>query len=226
MAIDQVGIYNLAVLLVGGSKLTSPTGTSKEARLARTLFDFSAYGMHALPIDWRFATSRAQLSRLTATPAFGPYDYQYLLPSSLVRVIAVVDVDDDDTQYEYDREVYVASDSTEKEVVLVNELTCYIKYIRYRVNIGTWPAWFARLVALDLAILMCEPLKQDKRKVNQLYALLTDPAKGWLARAIQANAMENARTNDNNENLNAGNDDVLNASVMGVVKKRYKSNTT
>lgn len=224
MAIDKIGIYNLAITLVGGAKITSLTGNSKEVRLANTLFDFSAHGMFGLPIDWRFATARAELSRLSDDPDSGPYDYQFVLPEKCERVIAVVDEDSDDAQYEYDREVFV-SGSTEYEVVLVNELTCFIKYIRYRVNIGSWPAWFARLVGLDLAILLCEPLKKDKQKKSQLYSLLTAPATGWLARAIQANAMENARTNQNNENLNAGNDDVLNASISSVIDKRYKSTT-
>ena len=222
MAIDKIGIYNLAITLVGGAKITSLTGNSKEVRLANTLFDFSAHGMHALPIDWRFATSRAQLSRLSDDPAFGPYGYQFVLPALCERVIAVVDKDSDDAQYEYDREVYVASDSSEKEVVLVNELTCYIKFIRYRKNLGTWPVWFSRLVGLDLAILLCEPLKKDKQKKSQLHALLTAPGTGWLARAIQANAMENARTNMNNENVNAGNTDALDASIVSVIDKRYK----
>lgn len=224
MAIDQIGIYNLANMLVGGAKITSLTGKTKEVRLANTLFDFSAHGMFGLPINFRFATARAQLARLNEDPASGPYDYQFVLPENCERVIAVVDEDDDDVQYEYDREVYI-SGSTERDVVLVNELTCFIKYIRYRANIGAWPIWFARLVALDLAILLCEPLKKDKAKKSQLFSLLTAPGTGWLARAIQANAMENARTNDNNENLNEGNDDVLNASIAGVRDKRYKSTT-
>lgn len=221
MAIDQIGIYNLAITLVGGAKITSLTGNSKEVRLANTLFDFSAHGMFALPIDWRFATARAELSRLSSDPAFGPYDYQYVLPVGCERVIAVVDEDSDDAQYEYDREVFV-SGSDEHEVILVNETTCFIKFIRYRKNIGTWPAWFSRLVGLDLAILLCEPLKKDKQKKSQLYSLLTAPATGWLARAIQANAMENARTSRNNENLHTGNTEVLDASVVGVIDKRYK----
>lgn len=224
MSIDKIGIFNLAITLVGGAKITSLTGNSKEVRLANTLFDFSAHGMFALPIDWRFATSRAQLARLSDDPDFGPFDYQFGLPEKCVRVIAVVDKDSDDAQYEYDREVYI-SGSTEREVILVNELTCYIKYIRYITNIGRWPVWFSRLVGLDLAILLCEPLKKDKQKKSQLYSLLTAPGTGWLARAIQANAMENARTNANNENLNAGNNDVLNAPTMSVIDKRYKSTT-
>lgn len=222
MALDKIGIYNLAITLVGGAKITSLTGNSKEVRLANTLFDFSAHGMHVLPIDWRFATARAQLSRLSDDPSFGPFDYQFVVPSKCERIIAVVDKDNDDVQYEYDREVYVNGDA-ETEVVLVNELTCYIKYIRYRVNIGSWPAWFSRLVGLDLAILLCEPLKKDKQKKSQLYSLLTAPSTGWLARAIQANAMENARTGTDNYNVNVGNTDVLDASISLTLTKRYKN---
>ncbi len=225
MPIDKTGIYNLAITLVGSSKITSLTGNSKEVRLANTLWEFSSQGMFVLPIDWRFATTRQQLSRLSTDPAFGPYSYQYEVPANCKRVISVVSKTDDDQQFEYDREVYVAGDGTETEVVLVNQLTCYVRCIRYISNIGRWPAWFSRLVALDLAILLCEPLKQDKQKKNQLYALLVAPGTGWLARAVEANGMENARTNFNNENIQCGNDDVLNAAVWGNISKRYRFNS-
>lgn len=220
MAVTKLDVVNLGLTLVGSTVLTSLTGTGKPTKLVNSQFELSARGVFGLPINWKFATARAQLGRHGTDPAFGKYDYQYVLPANCERVIAVVDPVNEDFHYEYDREVY-ASGNTQVDVVLVNQTTCYIKYILYRLNVGAWPGWFCRLVALDLAIFLCEPLKQDKQKKNQLYSLLTAPGTGILARAIQANGMEFARVNTSGQNINEGNDDVLNASLSTLVPKRY-----
>jgi hypothetical protein len=155
-------------------------------------------------------------------PVIGQYSYRYQVPAKCLRVIAMVDEDDYSAEYEYRREVYIDSTDTEFDVILCDESTCFILYIRDRISaIGSWPGWFSRLVALDLAILMCEPMKQDKVKKNQLLNMMTDPIQGYLARAIQANAMEDADVSAKGVNLNRGNNDVLDASVQSEITRRY-----
>ena len=63
--------------------------------------------------------------------------------------------------------------------LVLQDACCFIKYIRERVNVGVWPAWFGRLVALDLAIVLCEPLKQDKQKKNQLLIMMSVRVFAW-----------------------------------------------
>lgn len=219
MAFKKIDVVNLALVLVGAKTLTGLTDASKAARLSNSLWELSSRGIMELPENWKFLTARAELSQ-TDTPAFGEYDYQYPLPTKCLRVIAVVDEDGDDTEYKYRREVYVGS-STETDVILTNQSECFILYIRERIDVGRWPGWFARLVALDLAIVLCEPLKQDKQKKNQLLAMMTEPAYGWLAKAIQANGLEDMNVSDDNVSLDKGNRSVIEAASAAEITKKY-----
>lgn len=220
MAISETDVKNLALTLVGAKKLTTASDASKAGRLTSSLFGLSRGGMFALPINWRFATAREELGA-TDDPAFGYYDYQFILPADCVRVIAQVDEDSDKVEYEYRREVYVDSSNAQHDVILTNTSPCYIRYIMLRVNVGAWPAWFCRLVALDLAILLCEPLKQDKPKKNQLLLLMTAPVEGWLAKAVQANGLVNMDVSRDKVSLDKGNTDVLDAA-LGKIVDRYE----
>lgn len=217
MATNKTDVKNLALTLVGAKTLTSAADASKAARLTNSLFELSQGGMFALPVDWKFATARAELGS-TTTPEFGQYGYQFVLPAGCVRVIAVVDEDDDAIEYKHRREVYV-SGNDQTDVVLTHLSTCFIKYILLRENVGKWPAWFARLVALDLAILLCEPLKQDKAKKNQLLQIMADPVNGWLAKAIQANGREDMDVSAGSVSLDKGNTDVLDVAIEDVTRK-------
>lgn len=223
MAITEINVINLGLVLVGAKTIASTSVDTKAARLAGDMFEFSRNGMMELPVHWKFLTARAQLSQL-GEPAFGQYDYQYKLPNKCLKVIANVNEDDDTQEYAFRREAYVYTEgNTEKEadVIQTETETCYIKYIRLREDAGCWPAWFARLVALDLAILLCEPLKQDKQKKNQLLTMMIEPNYGWLALAEQANAMEDMDASDVDVNLYRGNMDVLDAPTVDIVRKRY-----
>lgn len=218
MAISETDVKNLGLVLVGARKLTSATDASKAGRLTSSLFELSRGGMFSLPVNWKFATTRAELGS-TTDPSFGYYDHQFILPANCVRIVAQVDEDSDKIEYEHRREVYIDSSSNEHDVILTNQDACFIKYIRLRMNVAVWPVWFARLVALDLAILLCEPLKQDKAKKNQLLMLMTAPVDGWLAKAIQANGMEDKDVTSNGVSLDKGNTDVLDAATVRITDK-------
>lgn len=220
MAFKKIDVVNLAMVLVGAKVLTGLTDASKAARLSNSLYELSSRGMMELPENWKFLTARAELGQNSNEPISGVYSYQYNIPPKCLRVIANHDADDDKIEFPYKREVYV-SGSAETDVILTNQDTCFIRYIRERVDVARWPAWFARIVALDLAIVLCEPLKQDKPKKNQLLAMMTEPAYGWLAKAIQANGLEDVDVDDNNVSLDKGNNDVINAAGVTEVIRRY-----
>lgn len=222
MAISKTSIQNMALILVGGKKVITDSDAIKGARLVKSLFEMSYKAMLVLPIDWKFATTRAQLTATTA-PTIGSYSYRYKLPVKNLRIIAQIDVDDDDVEYQFRIENYVLS-SRPTPVLVSNEATSYVKYIfdlGSDNDIGKWPPYFARLVALDLAILLCEPLKQDKKKKNQLLVMMTERSIGWLPQAIQANAIEDMDVSTRSVNLDKGNEDVLDAPTTSKVTKTY-----
>lgn len=206
---DQIGIVNLALLLDGEEKINSLTDATKSARTATILYEQARNEIFDLPIPWRFCTARAVLSRFATAPAFG-YAYQFALPDNCRRVLNVVDAEGDDFECTYRREVAFtveAETTTEHDVLLVNESECRIKYIVLRTNPAVYPAWFVKLIALNLAMMLAEPLKQDKAKENQIMGK-------WqyaLDLATAANAQENADA-VGGVNSDRGNTDVVDAA--------------
>lgn len=223
MVIAKVDIINLALSLCGAKKVIAVADNTKAAKLAASLFKTSYRAIAELPHNWKFLTSRAQLGALTE-PGFGSWEHQFEIPIFCLRVLAQIDVDDDTLEYDWKREVYIDSTGGEHDALLTNQATCYIRYIRDRGTdqaIARWPGWFSRIIALDLAILLCEPLKQDKVKKNQLLQMMVDPVRGWLPLAIASNGMEDVTTNKDGVNLDDGNKDVLEASNPSAIIRKY-----
>ena len=173
-----------------------------------------------LPADWKFCITRAQLSELATTPDFG-YDYQYALPNRCRRVLSMVDEDGDDVQYKWRRECAVTvsgSEEYEWDVILTDEDECRVKYIRLREDVGAYPGWFVNLIILNLAIKLSEPLKQDKKKRQQLEFAME---RAWNL-AVSTNALEDCDVNKDGINIDLGNNDVLNAAPDAeVVSQKY-----
>lgn len=215
MAIDNVGLVNAALMLVGAEKINSLTDNTKSARLASNILEQCTLEVFDLPIDiengWKFAKARAQLARLNTDPAFGSYDYQYNLPDNCRRILHMCDVDGDKTEYEFRREVYI-SGSTKTAVILTNEETVYVKYMAYIDDPAMRPAWFNKLIIINIALYLFEPLKQTTQMFNKIMGMF-DVALDW---AKSANASEDVDVNDNNENLDTGNNDVVNAATNGI----------
>jgi hypothetical protein len=150
------------------------------------------------------------------TPDFG-YDHQYRLPSGVRRVLNMVDEEDRDTEYEHREELYVDDADNEIDVLLTDEAEAFVKFLYLRTDVSTWPAWFARLVILNLAIYLCEPMKSKQVRQNQLERMYIEA----LDNAIKCNGMQSADVNSSNVNLDKGNTDVLNASSDEGINKNY-----
>lgn len=141
-------------------------------------------------------------------PDFG-YEYQYPLPSDCRRVLTMVDEDGDDYEYKWRRESIVQN-SKEYNGLLTDEIECRIRYQRILTDPDKWPAWFLKLVYINLAILMSEPMKgTDFRAPKNLMALFDEAYEDAQA----SNEKEDADTNDDGTNKDKGNNDVLNATT-------------
>lgn len=205
---NKLRVINAGLLMVGAGILTSLTDNTVTKKKALAVYDIARLEVNDLPIDWHFATARKQLAQRTETPDFG-YDYMYNLPNGLRRIIAQVDESGDEVEYEWRREVYINDRGEQFEVMLSNEDSpVYIRYIVERANEGVWPAWYARLVYLNLAHILAEPLKKDKAKVADLFKIYE------LAKieAEAANAIEIGKVSDKNVRLSKGSTDVLDAA--------------
>lgn len=219
MALSQIDLVNAALLLIGAKKISSLTDATKAARLASSLYELARNEIFDLPIDWKFATTRAELSAYATDPLFG-YDYQYELPAGCRRVVAMVDEEGDEVEYEWRTEVVVTGAGVgqkERNMLLTNQSEAFIKYIVIRTNLSRWPGWFTKLVYVNLAILLCEPLKQDKQKKNQLLIMYEEAYK----KAEAANGMSDVDVSSDNIRFDRGNTEVVDAARSEQANKRY-----
>ncbi len=217
--VSKIDIINMALLLVGAEKIHAITDATKAARLAGSVYNVSVNEVFEIPIKWKFATARAELSAYSINPISG-YAYQYELPSGYVRMVALIDEDGDSVEYAWTRELFVASDGSledEFDMLLTNETKVFIKYIRTRENVSKWPASFVRLVYLSIAILISEPLKQKSGQVRQLVKMF----EAAYTTAKISNAMDDVDVNSNGVRLDDGNQDVIDVIFNADLDKRY-----
>jgi len=206
---SKLQIINAGLLMVGADVLSSLSEDTVTRKKALAVYDIARLEVNDLPIDWHFATSRAQLAQRTETPISG-YDYMYNLPHKLRRIICQIDDAGDEVEYEWRREVYINDASRQFDVMLTDQDSpIYIKFIVERPTEGTWPAWYARVVYLNLAYMLAEPLKKDKSKVADLYKIYE------LAKieAEAANAIEIGNVSDSNVNLLKGSTEVIDSAL-------------
>lgn len=206
---DKLYIANRMLLMVGAESIASLGRATKNQRLSALIYDGIVNEVFHFNIPWKFATTRAQLDELSATPVFG-YDHQFGVPEKLVKVIATVDEQSDTINYEYRREVLITrrgSRTTETDVYLTNQDEMFIKYVYLRANPAAWPGWFQRLVILHGAMQLVAPVKKDDFTALNIQRQFVDA----YSKAKGANAAEDMDTGDQAEDLDMGNTDFENA---------------
>ena len=209
MPTSQTDIVNFALFLIGEQKLNNPVSkTTKTGRLALTVFNQCRDEMLALPVEWVYFRTRAELGAVTA-PTIGTYDFAYALPDNHIRTIATIDVDGDEVVYAYRREVQGTT-----QVILSNESPAYISYIVRLTDTAKWPPWFTRMVYTSIAFLLSSPLKQRDDQTINMFTLLRAAIKDGIA----ANQKENMDVSDSNQDLDLGNDDVSKAATLSFAR--------
>lgn len=214
MARDETHIKSVALAYVGEVPLVSGTEATPAQRAVNLVYDDAIDEEFACGEDWQFAMCRAELTRLAdasgdVDPATG-FDHQYVIPANVSRIVAMIDEDGDDVEYDYKREVAVVvsgTQETETDVIQTDEDEVFIKYIRRRGTPAQWPAWFARIVSLNIALKICDPLKQDDQKNNQLMRWYL-----WAFTQAQiANGKDSTVIGSDSRPIDDGNDDVIDA---------------
>lgn len=174
----------------------------------------------AIPVNWKFATTRAQLAKFATDPAFGEYSYQHTLPNNCVRIIQTVDERGDRIVYPYRREVHIATKSGGRQiatpVILTNEKIVRVKYVVKIDDTNQWPARFVEVVYLKGAFLLSQPLKMDKDMQYNLVQLLERAEMG----AKNANNIEDLDTDANDNPVDVGIESVAYAASLHVDDQR------
>lgn len=220
MAIDNTTLAQLALAEVGEEPLTALTDSTKAATIVTKVLPQARDEMFDKPVNWKFASTRVQLAALSTAPAFG-YTYQYAMPPAFRRLITFVDSRGDTIEYPYKREIYQDNAGKWVPVILSNYSPCYMRYLALIENPALWPAWFARLVYLNIAIKICKPLTRDVRQKLDIRNALRE---AWND-AKAANGMEDTEVDDSGNNLDLGNRDVLDAAGDNTVESNYQETT-
>lgn len=213
----ELKIINAAFLLSGEKKLAVLDTKTKRGRIADDLFEVSRDEMFDLPDDWNFLTTRAELTEAEDLPQSG-YDHQYILPTDYHRLLATINEKSDRIEYTYRKEFYEDDEGEQFEVILTNQNEVFIKYIAARLP-SKWPAWFAKLVYVDLALKIVPPLKGGAARLRTESKL----QKMWdraykMAKEHNQSVGVDAPTGINED---LGNEDVINAPYLGTL---YRNN--
>lgn len=152
---DQVTIVNMALAMLGDSPITSLTDATDRAALANTLYDpIRRAVLRAFP--WHFAKKRVELSKETATPAFG-WTNQFVMPADCLRIL-----EPSDTNLKY---------AVEGRKILANESSFKIVYIKDEQDPVQFDSLFIDAFATRLASALATSIPKDRALAAQLYQL-------------------------------------------------------
>jgi hypothetical protein len=158
MSLSQVSIINISLSKVGDYYISSLTEGTKQQVFAVLHWE-NARDSLLESYPWNFATERAQLAMLAASPI--GYDHKYQLPNDCLKVQRV----------SYDGN-FSGPDYLDYKVhgrtLLCNEDTVYIQYTKQIVDTSLWTPLFVKAFACTLALLLAEPLGAISTSDKQL----------------------------------------------------------
>ncbi len=158
MAINVTKICNMAILHVGGSKISSINDNSVEATICEVHYEIARDKVLG-DKDWTFATSRAEIAQNAVDPVFG-YQGSFTLPSDCIRVIEAWD-SADDMQFR-DRNNPLEWEREENNISADAQGSLFIRYIKRIETTSRFSAGFVDALHHYLAYLLAVPLAQNK----------------------------------------------------------------
>ena len=174
---SETDIANVALRLVGGTRITSLTQATPNANAVNDIY--SEIRDNLLEFPWNFATQRVELAQLATAPSFG-YDYAYVLPANWAYTISVHDNDAGYGTIDY-REEQVGN----QKVIATNHSSVYLTYVKKETDPNMMPASFRMALASNLARNLAIPIANS----NVLEDQLASRAEKDLARAKSIDAL-------------------------------------
>lgn len=179
-----ISIVNVALTLLGESRIMSLSDNSKPAREANAIYESVRDSLLA-GYNWSFAKTRAQLPASATAPAF-EYAYAYPLPADCLRVVFVGDyyVGMDLTDYRgAPTEMFTIEG---REILTDMGAPLNVKYIKSETDSAKFSANFVASLSAKLAENLAEPLTQSDTK----RARAESAFKAEIRLAVRANAIE------------------------------------
>ncbi|OPL13587.1 MAG: hypothetical protein AVO39_10330 [delta proteobacterium MLS_D] len=161
MSRTKVSICNEALVTLGEKLISSLEDTTKAAGLCEELFDASLDEVLRMS-EWNCAIARQSLTELEDAPAF-EWDHQYSLPSEPYCIMALEI--NEDRHYRF---------AIEGRVLLTNEDSVNLRYIKRVTDMTEFDPLCARAVALNLAYKLAYPLMQSRKMKELIYSELQE----------------------------------------------------
>jgi len=171
---NPVQICSEALILLRDKPISSFTDGTESAEICDELYPSFVRAMLA-DYPWYFSTKKQQLSKLSASP-INEFDHKYLMPSDLLRLIAIYDSDQTGVR------PFKNYDLINKEVHS-NETSLWAEYAFY-VAENKWPSYFRRFFVIALAEHLAMPITGKDKMANyyfkKAYGLPSDNGRGGL----------------------------------------------
>jgi len=152
----SIDLASNALLLIGEETISSFTDDSTAALVAANLYEPTFEALLTVH-PWRFASSKATLSRLTATPV-NQWDYAFQLPADF---LVAQHVDSDIMNYQiYGSKLYS------------NQTSIVLDYT-FKPDESLLPAYFAEVLEYKLASVFAIPITESATK-GEYYAELAE----------------------------------------------------
>lgn len=181
---SDVEIVNVALVLLGESRIISLDDNLKPAREAKAIYAITRDALLA-SYDWSFAKTRAQLPAVVTAPLF-QYGYAYQLPVDCLRVVFVGDhyVGADLTDYRGTPTDEYAIEG--RQILTDMGAPLNVRYIKRVTDPTQFASPFVRALGCQLAVDLCETLTQSETKRTRA----DNEFKNAIRLAVRANAIE------------------------------------
>lgn len=181
---SDVEIVNVALTLLGESRVISLDDDVKQAREAKAMYTIVRDALLA-SYDWSFAKARTQLPALAGAPLF-EFPYKYQLPVDCLRVTMIGDVYVGVNLSDYNNAPSDDYTIEGREILTHFGAPLNIKFVKQITDPGKFAAAFTRALGCRLAVDLCEALTQSNSKKDKMGEHFTEA----IRLAIRANAIE------------------------------------
>lgn len=189
MATSEVEICASALDKLGAGTLSSLDDDSKEARLCKRAYPrLRDELLRAHP--WNFAITRIEVAPIAEKPIY-EFDNQFLIPDDALRILSL-DFNINPTTSEIPWSVEFNT-TLGKKVILCNQSSLKIKYIRKVTDVSMFDPIFAEVLAWRIAADLAYPLVQSSalaQGVFQTYLIMIRDARSFDGQEGSLQAIE------------------------------------
>ena len=156
MAASDIELINRSLALLGIESITSLSDNSKQASIARVLFnDTRAAVFRSHP--WNCLTKRASLPKDVTAPVYG-YNNRFVLPADFLRLLEV----ENPTQVMF---------QLERRHILADEDVMNIKYTSLVTDVTQYDTLLVDTLASRVAADLAQPLLQSTSAMEQMWQM-------------------------------------------------------